>query len=735
MNLQPHDIILTGNEPPRLKVLWVGAEVIFVKDADKPKEYPHSVDLVDVADMVESGAWTIQTGMMPVYPPDDKLTDAQLAKRVANWSVVKPLVTTHVPSIFIKRHRVTLVTETAQRLGLSERWIKTLLLRAFDGGMVRGSTDSKLENCGAKGEDRPARDGDPKRGRTVVYGAKSGKNVTEDMKRMFLISADEWERKSKIDMPAAYRRCMRMFFSEIVEELHSVWPKYIPTGEYEAAGLPRFEQFVYHVKRNRDRIESERRRLGARKWDMKNRALLSDSNIEAWGPGARFQIDATIIDVYLRSRRNRRKLMRRATLYVVIDVFSRMIVGFSLSLDPPSWQAAMTALANAVTDKVAFCAKYGISIIPEEWPCNHICGILEGDRGEIESQKILGAIERFNISVENAAAYRADWKGIVESRFRILQVDWKPYVEGYIDTDYQERGGRDYRLDAVLDIDDLTRIIIRQILYFNNHHELKKYQRDSGMTEDKVPSVPREIWNWGIGNIGGLPRAPKEELFLFALLPTAEASVTPFGISYHGNHYTCPYAVKKRWFEKARKKRFKVTISYDKRDVDLIYVHIDGEPNGYEVAQLTPTSRRRLGWDGWEVEDDIREVNHVSADRRDEQTMKRVGMESKNESEVGEAKAKYDALPNKDRNSEQTSDLRAKTAVERELDRADDVAEYQTKMGVRKPGTNVEPVVAPTSLSENASRMSEADTFPEVSKKPHAKPTMRDMMKAAGRSK
>lgn len=726
MNLQQHDLILTGKEAPaRMKVLWVGENAIAAKDADDPKAYPFLVDLPDVEDMVEAGAWRIVEGEMPVPPADAALTDAQLAKRDENWDVIAPLVTEHVPSIFLKRRRVALVSEAAKLHGWSERWVKTLLLRAFHGGMVRGSTDSEYERCGGKGSPRPAAEGDPKRGRKVVYGSKTGKNVTDDMRRMFLIAADEWERNAKLDLPAAYRLCMRMFFAEEVEQLDPTWPTYIPTAEYEKAGLPRFEQFAYHVRRDRDRMESERRRLGARKWDMKNRSLLSDSTLEAWGPGARYQIDATIIDVYIRSRRNRRKLLGRATLYVVIDVFSRMIVGFSLSLDPPSWQAAMTALANAVTDKVAFCARFGITITHDQWSSNHLCGILEGDRGEIEGAGVLGSIERFGITVENAAAYRADWKGIVESRFRILQADWKPYVDGYIDVDFRERGGRDYRLDAVLDMDDLTRIVIRQILYFNNFHELKGYHRHPALTEDRVPSVPRDLWNWGVANLGGLPRVPREELFLFALLPTAEASITAQGIYYHGNHYTCPYAVRHRWFEKARKDgRGKCTISYDKRDADRIFVHIDGEPDGFQTALLTPSSRRRLGWDGWEVEDDIREIKHVSADRRDTQTMERAGMEAANEAEVARAKAAYDALDGKDRPSDQVKDLRAQTSDERELDRDDDVADYQRRMGVRADGTEAQ---------QSTPAATPIQTAPATQSGPHRKPSMRDMMKAAGR--
>ena len=111
------------------------------------------------------------------------------------------------------------------------------------------------------------------------------------------------------------------------------------------------------------------------------------------------------------------------------------------------------ALANTVADKVAYCARFGKTIEPDEWPCHHLPATILGDRGEIESRYIETLQNNFNVTVENAAAYRADWKGIVEQRFRLLPAKFKAYVPGYIQADFRARGGQDYRLDAVLDLD------------------------------------------------------------------------------------------------------------------------------------------------------------------------------------------------------------------------------------------------------------------------------------------
>ena len=78
------------------------------------------------------------------------------------------------------------------------------------------------------------------------------------------------------------------------------------------------------------------------------------------GPGDRFQIDATSADIYLVSRFNRHRIVGRPTIYVVVDVFSGMIVGLYVGFEYPSWLGAMMALVNAATDKVDWCRQYGV---------------------------------------------------------------------------------------------------------------------------------------------------------------------------------------------------------------------------------------------------------------------------------------------------------------------------------------------------------------------------------------
>ena len=46
----------------------------------------------------------------------------------------------------------------------------------------------------------------------------------------------------------------------------------------------------------------------------------------------------------------------------------------------------MMAIENAATDKVPYCAGFGIEIQDEDRPCRHIPTAILGDRGEMESR-------------------------------------------------------------------------------------------------------------------------------------------------------------------------------------------------------------------------------------------------------------------------------------------------------------------------------------------------------------
>jgi hypothetical protein len=117
------------------------------------------------------------------------------------------------------------------------------------------------------------------------------------------------------------------------------------------ARRPSLRQFRY-VCQVLERSEGKRKRQPGLARPPKTQLLLKGRSRDGVaGPGYRFEIDATKLQVQLVSRYGRQHLVGEATLYIVIDIWSGAIVGYALSLNNPSWALASKALRNCFTDK------------------------------------------------------------------------------------------------------------------------------------------------------------------------------------------------------------------------------------------------------------------------------------------------------------------------------------------------------------------------------------------------
>ena len=342
----------------------------------------------------------------------------------------------------------------------------------------------------------------------------------------------------------------------------------LPKGE-----LPSIRQFRYWYSHSRNLQEEVTKRKGETGFELTARAATGKNDFGMLGPGSQYQVDATVADVYLVSQFDRSDIIGRPVMYFVMDAASRIVTGMYVGLEGPSWLGMAMALYNATTDKVDYCHQFGIEITEEQWPCHHVPSVLLGDRGELESHNADNLVSMLGIRVDNAPPYRGDLKPIIESHFRTIHTQVKPLLPGFVMPDDRQRGGRDYRLDAKLDIRQFTRIIINCVLYYNNQHYLNGFEKNEQMLKSGVEAIPIELWKWGILNSSGALRTYPKQTIQLALMPRESGSVTEKGIYFRKLYYSCPEAREGLWFESARKNgRYAVEVSYDTRDMSTIYV-------------------------------------------------------------------------------------------------------------------------------------------------------------------
>jgi hypothetical protein len=305
-------------------------------------------------------------------------------------------------------------------------------------------------------------------------------------------------------------------------------------------------------------------------------------------PGVRFQLGATVLDMYLVSKYNPEWILGRPVLYYVSDVCSQMIVGYYVGLEGPSWHGVMLALANAATDKVEHCRGYDIEINPSDWNFRDLPHYLIVDNGVLMSKHFTRLAGRLDITFEYASPPRGNFKGLVEHNFGALHQYTRRFTPATTVKDLKRGITRDYRLDAKLNLFTLNQIIIKFILNHNNKLEIPGYSLTEDMVRDNVSPIPRELWNWGIHNGLGKPRKLDEDIIKSNLFPLDQATVTLEGIRYRKMLYTCDKAEEEKWLLSVLKKGFwKVDISYNPRNMNKIYLREKGN-KGFITCTLCP---------------------------------------------------------------------------------------------------------------------------------------------------
>lgn len=570
----------------RKRLIWSDASMAVWIDIDSDTAFPEPIKVVELERLLMDGE------LVRIADPFEEAVLREVEegsldqqKRDAAWEMLADVA--QDTGLFIRRSRGQILIGIMERHGVTKQTVYRLLRRYWQRGMCRNALLPDYINSGALGKRR--KPSQAKLGRPRVVREGRGSNVTPDIERIFRRVIDERLLKQKHpSIPDAYASGLNL--------LHAALPKRSVTE------LPTLEQFRYFYKREYHFTETLPSRMSEVDFAKDIRPITSTSTAEALGPGYRYQIDATVADIYLISEQDRSRIVGRPVVYMVIDVFSRMVVGMYVGFEGPSWVSAMVALTNTIADKVEYCRQYDVDISAGDWAVKGLPDVFLADKGELNGTKVEAFSKAFGVRIENAPARRGDAKGIVERYFLTVQENFKPYASGVVeDTTSRKRGGHDYRLDATLTLREFTRIIIAGVLWHNNFHTLSKYDRAAGMPGD-LPAIPAMLWRWGLANLTGRLRIAPEDLVRINLLPHDQATVSELGIRLFGCFYTCQEAVKAGWFHRGQGRRPEtVTVAYDPRTADHIYLRPSNSLKEYWVCDLADRSRRFREMSFWDV--------------------------------------------------------------------------------------------------------------------------------------
>jgi hypothetical protein len=592
------------------RILSIHEGEIFWINLDDKKAFPELVlDLNLQALMDESRLQRSEDPFVNLQRIEPNFDSIEYRCREERYSIIQQIVFDN--GCFERKERAQRIKNVEQSGVATKATVYNLLRLYWQKGQTPNALIPNYQKCGAPGKTR-SDVGVHKAGRPRKFGNGQGVKVNTEIERLFRRTIEKYLLTPKaISVVAAFRR-----FTDLFEQYY---PQITPENR------PTIRQFRYFY--DREYVQSQRlitqNEPGIFKKDI--RPLTSTATAHVLGPGSRYEIDATIADIYLVDDEDSSKIIGRPTLYFVIDVFSRMITGFYVGLDNPSYVVAMQAIINACSDKTEICKKYNINISSDEWPCIGLPDVILADRGEMMSHQVDSLVSEFNLRIESAPPRRGDAKGIVESCFRTIQAEFKPYVPGIVQGNrVKKHGEKDYRLDATISISDFTEIIIRTILFRNNHHVMDKYDRSADIPSD-VASIPLELWRWGLQNRTGGLRQANMEVLRVALLPRRKASLSPFGVNLWGMYYACSELLRSGWLHRSPdiKRPQHLEAAYDPGCADIIYFFPQENRRTYWTCALTDRSRQFRGLSFWQVWDIQAQEKHHKADKRLSEDVKR----------------------------------------------------------------------------------------------------------------
>lgn len=439
------------------------------------------------------------------------------------------------------KERGALIDKVARASGKSRQHISSLLKLWWKGGMHPLALATRYDKCGGRGKLHKAGNimlGAP---RTIAVG--TGMNADEKLNKILRVGADFWlNTKPLVSLRDAHDYVIRCYFSEINFDANNNINIELKENR------PTIRQLKYFIEREYSKQEIARKRHNKRYYQLQLRGITGAADQHVLGPGDQFAIDATIADVFLRSQFDRRRIVGRPIIYFIVDVWSRLITGFYVGFEGPSWLGASMALVNMVAPKQQFCKEYGIEINEEQWPSHHAPKSILGDRGELISTANGKRITSMHIELQNTGAWRPDMKAIVERRFGIIPTIFRAFTPGYIEKDFNERGAEDYRLKSVLTLHEFTQIIIRAIL---EHNDTPRNITVPGLITEGGSASPRELWDWGIQNRSGRLQVITVDQMAMAVLPRIKGRVTAQGICANHAYYSCDLAVRDDWYARA----------------------------------------------------------------------------------------------------------------------------------------------------------------------------------------
>jgi len=402
------------------------------------------------------------------------ITDTEEKRCLAKLEIIKPLIRNE-PDIYDANLRYDLIKSLVEVSKHSKKTIYSWLKLFW---MYRGKEGlySQYHNCGNSQKN---------------YSKTPGPESEKRGNKYLVTEADKANIKDAVS-DHLKKNLDKSFYNK-----SQIFRKLIAEKYTDIKLAPSIAQFYYWLPKLFSKSEIIKR-FDPLNYERNIRFLHGTGDNDIPGPGYEYQMDATRLRIEMVSSFDCNQAIGNALLFLIIDTFSRYIIGYYLGLENESYGTGNLALLNAFSDKSEILSKYNLGS-QWRWEKGKIPVRLLADKGRHFSTYADALTENLDIEVANTTAYRPDLKGLVEIIIKTIKKQSAHLVNyqgaGVSIKDNVSRVTENPKNKAISTLEICDEVIVRCIIAFN-HSTKKGYALSEKSRKNGIQQIPADIFNF-----------------------------------------------------------------------------------------------------------------------------------------------------------------------------------------------------------------------------------------------
>ena len=344
-----------------------------------------------------------------------------------------------------------------------------------------------------------------------------------------------------------------------------------------------------HSNTIRNRIESiteyEKLKKQGNRGIARTKYEPAPNKFEADYPLQLIEIDHTPCDIILVDDEHRLPI-GRPWITVAIDIYSRMIVGYYLSMNAPSVTSVGMCVSNTILPKDTLLAKFDVNSNWNVWGFPETIHVDNGADFRAEAVKKAGLAHGINIEFRPVG--RANFGGHIERVIGTLMHEIHN-LPGTTFSNIKQRGEYDSDANASMTFFEFEKWLVTFItkIYHKRVH-------------NSLSLTPEQQWEEGLfgdeNSIGFIQKPSSNSTIILDFLPIYERTIQKNGVNIDGlNYYEHVLRTKINQTENGKKKQF--IFKRDPRDISYVWFYEESTKEYFKIPVANQNMPSMTAWE------------------------------------------------------------------------------------------------------------------------------------------